>query len=230
MKKFLSCVIALILILSLGAVAEAADLTGEWYASVYGMTMALTLNEDGSYSMTMDMEDEAQEGTWEFDGANVILDKGTESEMTFTYDAEAVCLSAEQEGIEFLFTREMPVAFEAAPVRADAALEEFDGTWACTLVEFMGMQMPPEDAGMELSLRVEGGFVTLQLPGLLDEEATLEGAFEGGTLTVTIPSDSEYIEDTVFVLQLHEDGGLSASTSFADESMVFHMTAADAQA
>ena len=40
MKKILSAMTALILILSVlcaGALAEAADITGEWYASLFGI-------------------------------------------------------------------------------------------------------------------------------------------------------------------------------------------------
>ena len=51
MKKLLSIAVSLILALTLlcaGAMAEAAELTGEWYGSLYGIVMTLTLNEDGS--------------------------------------------------------------------------------------------------------------------------------------------------------------------------------------
>lgn len=146
MKKILSAMTALILILSVlcaGALAEAADITGEWYASLFGISVTMSLNEDGSYVLQMDMEDEEpSEGTWEFDGAALVMDKGSDTEMTLTYDPEAVSFCAEQDGIEFLFTREMPVAFEAAPVRADAAIEEFAGAWTCTLIDAMGIQAP----------------------------------------------------------------------------------------
>ena len=207
MKKILSAMTALILILSVlcaGALAEAADITGEWYASLFGISVTMSLNEDGSYVLQMDMEDE----------------------MTLTYDPEAVSFCAEQDGIEFLFTREMPVAFEAAPVRADAAIEEFAGAWTCTLIDSMGIQAPPEMMDMYAGVTIEGSSVTRAIPDLLSsEEVTVECTFADGALTAIVPSESEYIDDMAFTIQLLEDGSMSIATSFLDEPMVFYMTA-----
>ena len=207
MKKILSAMTALILILSVlcaGALAEAADITGEWYASLFGISVTMSLNEDGSYVLQMDMEDEEpSEGTWEFDGAALVMDKGSDTEMTLTYDPEAVSFCAEQDGIEFLFTREMPVAFEVAPVRA-----------------------PPEMMDMYAGVTIEGSSVTLAIPDLLSsEEVTVECTFADGALTAIVPSESEYIDDMAFTIQLLEDGSMSIATSFLDEPMVFYMTA-----
>lgn len=228
MKKTLSVMTALILILSAlctGVLAETADITGEWYASFFGVTMILTLNESGSYTMQMDMEgEEPDEGAWEFDGATLVMDKDSDTEIAFVYDPETVSLCADIEGMEFLFTREMPVAFEAAPAREDAAIEEFAGNWTCTLIDAMGMQAPPEMMGIDMSANIEGSSVTLVLPELLGEEVALEGAFADGALTVTIPAESEYSEETVFTLQLLEDGTMSIATAFLEEPMVFYMT------
>ena len=230
MKKILSAMTALILILSVlcaGALAEAADITGEWYASLFGVSVTMSLNEDGSYVLQMDMEDEEpSEGTWEFDGAALVMDKSSDTEMTLTYDPEAVSFCAEQDGIEFLFTREMPVAFEVAPVRADAAIEEFAGAWTCTLIDAMGIQAPPEMMDMYAGVTIEGSSVTLAIPDLLSsEEVTVECTFADGALTAIVPSESEYIDDMAFTIQLLEDGSMSIATSFLDEPMVFYMTA-----
>lgn len=229
MKKILCGILAIMMMLSLicaSAMAEAADLTGEWYASVYGITMKMTLNADGSYTMEMSMEgEEPMDGTWEFDGAVLVMDKGTEDEASLSYDAEANSLCMEQDGIEFVFTREMPEAFEAAPVRADASLEEFAGTWACTLVSLMGMQAAPEELGVNLGLSIDGATVALTLENFVDSvEVTLEGAFADGALTVTLPTESEYEDDTVFTLQLLEDGSMSASSLMMDEEIVYYMS------
>ena len=233
MKKFLSGLIALVLVLSrlsVSALAEPAGITGDWYASFYGIVMMMTLKEDGGYILQMVMEDEeSTEGTWAFDGTALVLDQGTDAEMTLAYDPEAVSLSAEVEGMEFLFTREVPAAFEAAPARTDAALEEFAGAWACTLIDCMGMQVAPDVAGLSMNLRIEGSLVAIALPELLGEEAALEGAFADGTLTVTLPTEDESSEDMVFTLQLLEDGTMSVATSMMDMPMVFYMAAEEKQ-
>ena len=229
MKKILCDILAIMMMLSLlcaGALAEAADITGDWYASVYGIVMTMTLNADGSYTMEMSMEgEEPMDGVWEFDGAALVMDKGTDLEASLSYDAEANSISMEQDGIEFLFTREMPKAFEAAPVRADASLEEFAGTWACTLVSVMGMQAAPEELGVNLGLSIDGASVALKLEDFMNAaEITLEGAFADGALTVTLPTESEYEDDTVFTLQLLEDGSMSASSLMMDEEIVYYMS------
>lgn len=232
MKKILSGMIVLTLILSAlctGALAETIDITGEWYANFYGISMTMTLNDGGNYTMQMEGE-EPSEGTWEFDGTALVMDKDSDTEMTLSYDSEVISFYAEQDGMEFVFTREMPQTFEAAPARTDATIEEFAGAWTCTLIDAMGMQAPPEMMGINVGVNIEGGSVTLAIPELLgSEEVTIEGAFADGTLTVTVPAESEYGEDTVFTLQLLEDGTMSVATSFMDETMTFYMSSAEVQ-
>ena len=78
MKKILTFALSLVLALSLlccGAMAEAADVTGEWYGDVFGMTMILTLT-DGTY--TMDLAGEVDGGTYSFDGTTLYMDEGTD--------------------------------------------------------------------------------------------------------------------------------------------------------
>ena len=49
MKKILTAIVTLMMlaVLACGAVAE--DVTGEWYAEVYGMVMKMTVNADNTY-------------------------------------------------------------------------------------------------------------------------------------------------------------------------------------
>ena len=60
---------------------------------------------------------------------------------------------------------------------------------------------------------------------LSSEEVTVECTFADGALTAIVPSESEYIDDMAFTIQLLEDGSMSIATSFLDEPMVFYMTA-----
>ena len=210
-----------------GAFAEAADVTGEWYGSLFGLVMTLTVNEDGTYVMDMGDDDPA-DGTWKLDGESMILDEGTDEEVIFAYDGES--LYADMEGLEFLFTREPVEVFEAAPARADAALEEFAGTWNCTLVSMMGMQMPPEMAEMELTLTIDGDNVCM-IVGIFGEptDVDLTGEFADGALTLTVPSEYEGGEDSVFTIQLLEDGSMSVTTLMMEEELVFYMSSETAE-
>lgn len=230
MAAYLTALTVMLLALCAGAAAEPADVTGDWYTSLYGMTMTVTLNEGGVYVMRMGEEDEEEEGTWALDGETLILDKGTEAEMALAYDAEANSFSVADEDIELLLTREMPEVFEAAPARTDSALEEFTGTWTCELVGMMGMQAPPDLIGLDMTLRIDGNMVSLSITDMVDMgDLALAADFADGVLTLTIASESEYTEDTVIAMQLLEDGMLTASMAFLDESIVFYMTPAEGQ-
>lgn len=231
MKKMLSMLLVAVMMctaLCCGAMAEAADVTGEWYGSLFGMTMTLTLNEDGTYGMDMG-DDDPSEGTWKLDGESLIMDEGADGEITFAYDGSSLYADA-GDGMEFLFTREPVAAFEPAAARTDATLEEYAGSWTCTLVSMMGMQLPPELAEIELSMIIDGENVNLTL-GLYGEPITadLTAPFADGAMTLTVPSEYEDEEDTVFTLQLLEDGTMSAETTMFEETCTFYLTAAEAE-
>lgn len=229
MKKMLSMLLVAVMMctaLCCGAMAEAADVTGEWYGSLFGMAMTLTLNEDGTYGMDMG-DDDPSEGVWKLDGESLIMDEGEEGEVTFAYDGSSLYADM-GDGLEFLFTREPVAAFEPAAARTDATLEEYAGSWTCTLVSMMGMQMPPEMAEVEMALVIDGENVTLTL-GLFGEPTTadLTAPFADGAMTLTIPSEYEEGEDTVFTLQLLEDGTLSAETTMFEETCTFYLSIAE---
>ena len=81
MKKRLAFLLAAALTVTAAfTVAAEEDVTGEWYANIYGMPMTLILDENGEYTMEMEaFEEEGEEpqtGTWELDGESVIMDKG----------------------------------------------------------------------------------------------------------------------------------------------------------
>lgn len=233
MKKIVSIILALVLtaVLFCGAVAETADITGVWYGNMFGAVIPLTLNEDGTYIIdlsSMGYEDEEETittGTWSFDGTNGVMDEGTEVETAFTVADDSITV----EGI--VFTRDMPEAFESAPVKADAVIEDFAGTWNTTLVGLSGLVVPPEEAGMDLKFVIDGTKVTLDfsISGEPSEEEapSIEGTFADGILTVIQVSDSEYVEDTAFVIKALEDGTLDASMELFGMSIDFYLSKAE---
>ena len=225
MKKIISILLAAMLLVGI-ALAETADVTGAWYANLYGIQVTLNVREDGTCSMDIPGE-ETETGVWELDGATFYIDRGSEGESMMRFDGQS--LFADADGIEFLFTREPASAFEPAAARADAGLEEFSGNWVCTLIDILGMQVPPEMAEMNLELTIDGDKVTLSNTGLgSGEPATLQSAFEGGVLTATETAAEEYLDDTVYTIRLLEDGGMSVSTDFAGETITYYMSAMSA--
>ena len=217
MKKLLSVLLSMALALSLlcgAAMAETADVTGEWYGSMFGITVKLVLNEDGTYEM--DMMGETNEGTWELDGDKLYTDRGLDNEGMFLYDGEKI--TAEEEGMELTFTREPVEEFEPAPVVEDAALEDFSGRWKATMISMMGMTLPADAMEMEMILVIDGETASM-VSGEAEEdgeEPTVDMPLEykDGTVTLTEGED-EFA--TVYTVKLHEDGTLSMSSFMGEE-------------
>ena len=229
MKKLLATLLALTMLVSAvvcGAVAETADITGEWYGSVFGMSMTLTLHEDGTYTMSMAGE-EAEPGTWSFDGTTLTLDEGSEGESAFAYDGES--LSASMEGMDFVFTREPIATFEPAPARTDAALEEFSDSWNATTIGIMGMYLSPDVIGAGISLDIDGTTVVMTIiqEDSEPEAVTVEATFADGVLTVADPTSSEE-SSTFWTLSLLEDGTMSMFTQMEGIEMTYYLSPAEA--
>lgn len=227
MKKTLAMLLSLALVLSLfsvGEAAQAADITGVWYASLYGMVMTLTLDEAGNYTLEVD-EDDPDTGTWALDGEALKLDAGTELESIFDYNGESIYADL-GEGMEAFFTREPVQPFEPAAARTDAKLEELNGEWVCTLVSMYGLQMPPEMAEMDMRLSIAGEKVTMTL-SLMGEAVTeaLQAVFTDGTLTLLQSPEHELADFTAWTIRLLEDGTLSASTTMSEDPFDFYLAA-----
>ena len=229
MKKLLATLIALTMLVSAvvcGAVAETADITGEWYGSVFGLSMTMKLNEDGTYTLSMTGE-EAEPGTWSFDGTTLTLDEGSEGESAFAYDGES--LSASMEGMDFVFTREPIATFEPAPARTDAALEEFSGSWNATTIGIMGMYISPDVIGAGISLDIDGTTVVMTIiqEDSEPEAVTVEATFADGVLTVADPTSTEE-SSTFWTLSLLEDGTMSMFTQMEGIEMTYYLSPAEA--
>lgn len=229
MKKLISLALTLILTLTLlcaGALGEAIDHSGDWYADLYGFTLRITLNPDGSYTNAIEGED-PDSGIWEMDGTNVLLDKGTSDEMVLVYDAGSDSLYANIEGEDLLFFREPPVEFEMAAPRAGiVTLEDMGGSWTTKMLCMLGTHMTPEQVGLSLDLSIDNN--SAELTFTIDGEATTitaEGEFSGNTLVLSM-TNTETSEEYTMNVQLLEDGTMSATTDMFGEEIVFVLEAA----
>ena len=218
MKKTLTVIVALMMIavLSCGAVAE--DVTGEWYAEVYGMVMKMTVNADNTY--VLEAAGDSAPGTWELDGANLIVDKGTETESLFTYDAAAQTLDMAG---EMLFTRTAIEAWAPAAVRAEAALADFEGIWTAQRVDAFGAVLPVNDAGVFMDAGIVGENTSLTVTFIDTENFEGEAVLEGNTLTLTVPAKDEYSEAQVFTANALEDGSIAITMDLFSEPATFYM-------
>lgn len=218
MKKILTAIVTLMMlaVLACGAVAE--DVTGEWYAEVYGMVMKMTVNEDNTY--VLEAAGDSAPGTWEMDGTNLIVDKGTETESVFAYDAAAQTLDMAG---EMLFTRTVIEAWAPAAVRAEAALADFEGIWTAQHVDAFGAVLPVNDAGVFMDAGIVGANVSLTVTFMDAETFEGEAVLENGTLTLTVPAKDEYSEAQVFTANVLADGSICITMELFSEPATFYM-------
>ena len=225
MKKILAFALSLVLALSLlccGAMAEAVDVTGEWYGDVFGMTMILTLT-DGTY--TMDLAGEVDGGTYSFDGTTLYMDEGTDVETQIPYDSGNNVLVLDMgDGMIIELGREPIAAFVPAAGRIDSAIEEFAGEWTATQVNAFGLIAPVDMMELYMTAKIEGSAVTMNIDLMGDvHEFTLEGALAEGILTVIEAGTEGITEDITYTMQLLEDGTMSATFEMFGEAVTFYM-------
>lgn len=219
MKKLLSLLLALCLLVACGAAgAEAVDLTGAWYGDLFGMSMNLNLVADGTY--TMELMGETDNGTWAQTETGLTLDDGA---LTLTYDAAANTLGMEIEGIPLVFSREAAAAVGPAEVDTAAVLEDFAGTWSADRVDFMGLVMPIAEMGMGMELVIEEANVTVNMiEGETVESVVCAGTFENAELTIALPAEAEE-EPQTFVIRRLVDGTVSCTTVLMELPMTFYL-------
>ena len=136
MKKLVSLILALCLVcLSTAVLAEGADITGNWYGTMYGMSVTLTLNADNTYKLLMG-ENEIP-GTYELKDGIVYMDGDTDAANGFVYDGTT--LVNEKQSVTFTRDAEAAQSITLAEVNTEAKLEDFAGEWVCKYVSMNGM-------------------------------------------------------------------------------------------
>jgi len=206
MKKMMAFLLAVLLIApsAIAAFADSVDFVGVWYGAISEVIpVEMAFHADGT--STTDLMGDMLEGTWEFDGVNIITDKGTAGEDTLYYNPEQGTLSSSYGGMELVLSREARENYSLPAARTDATLEEFSGEWDCKLVDTGdGMAIPPMLAEIDLDLSIDGtkAKYTVSILGM-PSELEVETTFAEGCLVVHDVS----VEDQI--IQLHEDGRLS---------------------
>lgn len=182
MKKMLSMLVALAMLLTLAApaLAEQADVVGTWTvtdveisgvtvdAAAAGMQMTMTLGEDGAAAL--DDGSAVQTGTWSFDGETLSLVDETGDEMllalqtdgTLLLDADGMVIVWEMDAVQSggeaadsdnLVTSDDAAAAGEAAASPDASDDVTPvGTWVLESVDAAGETLTPADAGLEMSV------------------------------------------------------------------------------
>ena len=231
MKKLLSVLLVLAMLLGACALAETVDLTGEWYLtelamgdtsvdpSALGMNITITLNGDGTAVLvsTYGDEEETQEGTWAQTEAGVEVVTGENPTALLLEDGKLKLYMGEEGAM--IFGREKTEA-PALPAAVAAESEDaFLGTWKITSVSMMGLVVPAEVAEINVTMTVEAGKVTL-LSG--EEPQEIPTTFADGVLTASEPDMGE------IKLSLCEDGTVSLEVSMGEAGqMIMYFTRAE---
>lgn len=209
MKRLTSLVLALLLALTMmvGAFAETADVTGEWYGELLGIQVTLTINADGTYKMDIAGMD-SEEGVWEKnEDGNLVMDKGTDGEGLVTVTETG--LSTEQDGMKIDFTREAPAEDEELTISTETTEEELQGKWQATSVI-----IEVKDSNLYL-LNLVGQTALAEIP--------IPMTFVDGILTVTLPVDENTTQ--MFGVAKLTDGTVLFELVQGDTTMDFLMEA-----
>ena len=232
MKKLFAVLLALAMLLSMAAFAEAADVVGTWYLNelvmdgasmspaTFGMEMAMTLNEDGTASAaTNAVEDEPESsGTWTIDGTTVTVTMNGEDQV-FEYADDA--LTADTGDGTMVFGREPAEGEAYQPGEPVAAAEEdFAGSWTATKAGFDGKYLDwtvmGDMLGDPMTAAIEG--TTLTLNGFLFSGEAIETTYADNALTFSAEDpDTEMVGG--ITVQLLEDGTLKLTMTMSDDAV-----------
>ena len=229
MKKILSLLLALCLVcLTVAALGEASDLYGDWYGTMYGMPIQLTLNEDGSYVLTLLSADQQMPGKYELKDGIVYMDGDENADNGFVFDGSS--LSNASQGVTL--TREAVAAetIVLAEVNPEAPLEAFAGEWTCKYLSMNGMVMDIEQIPLENigatglpSLKIEGASVEIiGLDSLSSAAASLPFKYQDGALVLDVGETlaGSGLED-LLKFQVLQDGMVIMSVSMGEQAMAF---------
>lgn len=232
MKKLISLVLILCMACMLLSAMADDDITGEWYASLYGVPLKMTLNADGTASMAMGDTDMGT-AAWTFSDGKFSM---TEDESGVVSEGTLVdgVLTIEDDDQLIEFTREPVQGITVAEVNPAAAAEDFEGSWTITYVDLGGMLVDASAAGGSVpDVKIENGALSFIGDGaesmsFFFGEAAIPLAYENGAMnySVEIPNDAEPITGIIKVEML-QDGMLVVTVEFGyGATMMYYNSAA----
>ena len=227
MKKLISLIMILCMACMLIPAMAEEDLTGEWYASYAGMAMTMTVNADGTVSMTIPGMEEAAPGTWTLDGDQITITVN-DSPASGTVTEEGIALS--EGGMELLFTREPVESITMADVKADAAAEDFYGEYTCAYIGSGAMIMDSSAMGVTFVLKIDDGVFEItgeedDIYAMLFSMVGLTGTYEDGKMIVTSTMEGSNANGTI---ELLEDGMIKFTLDMDGDAMDMYLAPAEA--
>ena len=240
MKKIFAVALALVMLLSVAAFAEAANYTGIWYLNeidfggtklapaAMGMDMTFELKDDGTAVATSPNEEGAMEeanGSWTLEGEALTVTI-EDSPMAFTL-VEGNLVADSGDGMVMTFGREKVEAevFVPAAPKADAAEADYAGNWTATQLDMDGMFINPALVGMDTTAVIEGTTITLNGAFLFENEA-FEAELKDGKLVYAAANPDEVMVSAISVQAL-EDGSLNLVIGEGENAMCLYLEKAE---
>ena len=225
MKKLFAIILACALLscaISAGAEDGSVSPAGIWYAGLNGVTLQLSLNEDGSYTRLLPAGfGDPVSGTWEFRDGFVILD-GDEASAPEMINENL--LTWRDSGL--FFSRSAPSFYLPAEPEEAVRPEWFTGYWKSAWADMSGTAVPADIIGDSTDLYIEGTHAALG--GGLFGDVFQDLVFENDSLTADLNSGRLTImmqEDGILRLTLTEAEGretiLYMARTFTDEADPF---------
>ena len=219
MKKLISLVLVLCMACMLVPAMADDDISGEWYGSMMGQPMTLSLNADGNYTMSL-AEQQMSAGTWILDGS-VLTMHDTEGDYDTVMVYRDSTLNFDEMGITMTQNPEsLPAAIEVAAEKAADSAEAFFGTWKCVYAEQNGTIFDLALVGETFpGIKLAEGSIEFIAADENDDKAALynmfalTAAFEDGTLKLASAIPEAGVSGYVKLL---EDGMIRLSLSSAD--------------
>ena len=238
MKKLISLILIFCMaVMLVPALAESADITGEWIADYSGYAVVLMLNADATFSMEVAGMGGA-EGTWTLEGEALSL---TAQGQTIVYDVKDGKISATQGDETLEFTRagaeeaapaeEKTVEITFADVNPDAAAEDFNGEW-CIRYVVTGDEVAASESGeITADIAIKDGGITFgsgfKLSKFIGDKA-LKMEYADGAFTYS--RSILGLIDFSFRVEMLQDGMAAVTMSIDEESFILYMTKVGASA
>ena len=242
MKKLISLILVFCMaVMLVPALAESADIAGEWIASFAGNDIPMTINADGSFSMN------GVEGTWVLEGETLTMTAQGEA-IVFTYKDDVISVSQQGQTIEFAraAAEEAPAeespAEEAAPaegtaeeiafaeVNPAAAAEDFEGEYSIQYIAADG-EVIANDAEATADIAIKDGGITFGSGSGFSEvfgDKALKMEFADGAFTYSRTFLG--MVGFSFKVEMLQDGMVAVTVDIAGSGATLYMVRIDAAA
>ena len=232
MKKLISLILVFCMaVMLVPALAESADIAGEWIASFAGNDIPMTINADGSFSMN------GVEGTWVLEGETLTMTAQGET-IVFTYKDDVISVSQQGQTIEFARAaaegaapaEEAAEEITFADVNPAAAAEDFEGEYCIRYIAADG-EVIANDAEASADIAIKDGGITFGSGSGFSEvfgDKALKMEFADGAFTYSRTFLG--MVGFSFKVEMLQDGMVAVTVDIAGSGAILYMVRIDAAA